>query len=196
MNRGISTRNRTYDLGHRGTDRRGFLALVGVATTLALIDTLPAAARPEISGSRAAVQLVDGWDRQLDLANFARPIVLFYEDKDSSTQNQTIKDELTDFQRSSNYRATIEHIIVADTSAYNYWPAKGIAKGELRKWTMKLGIIVYSDFIADVRMKLELEKGQSNVVLYGADGRVLLAHAGPMPRDVRDELIARMKELL
>jgi hypothetical protein len=58
------------------------------------------------------------------------------------------------------------------------------------------GIVVYSDFSANVREKLGLEKGQSNVVLYGAHGEVLFAVASTASPAQRTALIEKMKSLL
>ena len=180
----------------RPVGRRRVATILGALTLTAFVGVSSAVALPKVGAARQSVHLVDGWDRDVNLASFKRPVLIVYEDKDSASQNQALKDDLADLQKSSNYRKGVAHIIVADTSSYDYWPAKGIAKGELRKWSNKLGIVVYSDFSADVRTRLQLEKGLSNVVLYDAQGNVLFAHAGTVPPEERKHLIELIKEQL
>jgi len=180
----------------RRLGRRTFAGFMGAVAVAAFVAASPALALPKVGAARPAVHLIDGWDRDLDMSSFQRPVLLFYEDKDSAGQNDVLKNDLSDLQKSSNYRKSIAHVVVADTSAYDYWPAKGIAKGELRKWSNKLGIVVYSDFSANVRTALGLEKGKSNIVLYGANGEVLFAKAETLSPEERSALVDKMKSLL
>ena len=174
--------------------RRAALGAAGAMLLSVLAPSL-AMALPAVGAVRPAVRLVDGWDRELDLGRFERPILLIYEDKDSADQNQRLKDELVSLEKSIEYRKVVAHISVADVSAYDYWPAKGIAKGELRKWSQKLGIVVYGDFSGDVRTKLSLDKGESNVVLYAKSGEVLFASSGSLSATQRDALIDLIRGL-
>jgi hypothetical protein len=179
----------------KNVGRRDLLAGASAAAAATLL-SLPALALPKIGTSRPAVHLTDAWDRDLDLSAFKRPILLTYEDKDSAKQNQALKDDLDDLQKTSNYRKAVANIPVIDASGYDYWPAKGIVKGELRKWSNKLGIVLYPDFSGDVRTTLSLEKGTSNVVLYGATGEVLLAYSGKLADADRSKVIEKIKSFL
>ncbi len=174
--------------------RRAFLGASAGAVIVALA---PASllALPAAGASRPEVRLVDGWDREIDLGRFTRPILLVYEDKDSADQNQRLKDQLAELEKAIEYRKTVAHVSVADVSSYDYWPAKGIAKGELRKWSQKLGIVVYGDFSGDARTKLTLDKGESNVVLYAKNGDVLFASSGSLSAAQRGTLIGLVRGL-
>jgi hypothetical protein len=174
--------------------RRAALGTVGALVFSAAIPSI-AGALPATGAARAPLTLVDGWDREIDLAKFERSILLIYEDKDSANQNQALKDQLAALDKSIAYEKYVAHISVADVSAYDYWPAKGIAKGELRKWSQKLGLVIYGDFSGDARGKLALDKGASNVVLYAKSGEVLFAASGALSTRQRDALVDLLRGL-
>ena len=172
-------------------------ALAPVIVVIAMFfAALPAEAVPKLGSARPAIKLVDGWDRVNDLSLGSRPLLVVYEDKDSSKQNQKLKDDLAALEKSIHYRKWVEHIVVADVSAYDYWPARDIAKGELQKWTKKIGFVIYSDFTGSVRTSLGFEKGKSNVVLYSRDSKVLFSKAGTVPELDRHRLVDLVSNLV
>jgi hypothetical protein len=170
--------------------RRSFVALIGLAPLLINAD---ASALPKLGGARPSIKLIDGWDRSLDLSKLERPLLLIYEDKDSSAENQALKDELVRLEQSQHYRKYVAHVVVADVSAYDYWPAKGIAKGELQKWSERLKLVVYGDFSGQAKKSLAIDSGHSNVLLYSKEGKVLFAHSGPLTDPQRNVLIDRLR---
>jgi len=162
---------------------------------VALLAAAPALALPKVGTARPAIKLVDAWDRELDIARLAQPLLIVYEDKDDGNSNAVMKTDLASLDAASHYRKTVLHIAVVDVTPWNYWPARGIAKGELQKWTNKTGVIMYSDFTGSVQTTLDLTKGKSTVVLWGADGKVLFSYAGPVPADKRKELVDLLRAL-
>ena len=155
----------------------------------------PAFALPKVGTARPSIKLVDAWDRELDLSRLAQPLLVVYEDKDDGNTNAAIKDELAQLDKTSHYRKTVLHIAVVDVTPWDYWPARGIAKTELQKWTNKVGVIMYSDFTGSVQTTLDFTKGKSTVVLWGKDGKVLFSYAGPLPADKRKELVDLLRGL-
>jgi hypothetical protein len=147
-----------------------------------------ALALPKIASVRPAIKLMDGWERELDLAKTTIPVIAIYEDKDDGFQNQTLKDELTALDKTNGYRKQILQIIVVDLTPYDYWPARGMAKNEIQKWSNKVGMILYYDFTDSARATLGFTKGQSNVVMYDKAGAVQFAYAGAVPADQRKML--------
>jgi hypothetical protein len=147
-----------------------------------------ALALPRVGATRPAIKLMDGWERELDLATINKPLIIIYEDKDDGFQNQTLKDELVTLDKANGYRKLILQIIVVDLTPYNYWPARGLAKNEIQKWSNKVGMILYYDFTDSARSTLALTKGQSNVVMYDKAGAVQFAFAGAVPADKRKDL--------
>lgn len=169
-----------------GWARSSAALFVVVACALAL--TSDAQALPAMGSARPAIKLKDGWEREVDFATINRPLIAIYEDKDDGFQNQTLKDELTALDKTTNYRKLIMQIILVDLTPYNYWPARGLAKNEIQKWSNKVGMILYYDFTDSARATLGYTKGQSNVVLYDKAGNVQFAYAGALPADKRKEL--------
>lgn len=170
-------------------------SLLLTTVVVALLAAAPALALPKVGTARPAIKLVDAWDRELDIARLAQPLLIVYEDKDDGNSNAVMKADLAALDAASHYRKTVLHVAVVDVTPWNYWPARGIAKGELQKWTNKTGFIMYSDFTGTVQTTLDFTKGKSTVVLWGADGKVLFAYAGPVPADKRKELVDLLRGL-
>lgn len=170
---------------------RRLVTLLALAVT-ALFAT-SAFALPKVGDARPAVSLVDGWDRTMDLSKMERPLLLIYEDKDSANDNQKLKDELSRLEDSIHYRKSVAHVAVADVSGYDYWPAKGVVKDELKKWSARLKLVIYADFTGKARAKLAMDEGKSNVVLYSKQGKVLFARSGALSERDRADLVSRLR---
>ncbi len=177
--------------GRTSSALRRFAAVVALAApTLFATDAL---ALPKVGDARAAVSLTDGWDRSMDLSKMERPLLLIYEDKDSQNDNQKLKDELGKLDEAIHYRKSVAHVAVADVSGYDYWPAKGIVKDELKKWSQRLKLVIYGDFTGKARTRLAMDAGKSNVVLYSKAGKVLFAKSGTLSEHDRADLVARLR---
>lgn len=162
---------------------------------LALLVAASAPALPKVGSARPSIKLTDGWDRELDLTNLGKPLIAIYEDNADGNTNQAIKDDLVALDRTTHYRKAVLQIYVIDLTPYNYWPARGLAKNELQKWSNRMNTIMYVDFTDSARQAFSFTKAQSNVVLYAKDGSVLFAYAGPMPEAKRKELVDLVRPL-
>lgn len=151
-------------------------------------------ALPKTGAARPTLTLADAWDRTYDLARAkGMPLLVVYEDKDSANQNDALKRELATLGKGDAYKKKIALVAIADVSAYDYWPARGFVKDAIQSESEKQGTTIYCDWSGGARLALGLERGASNVVLYDKDGKVLFAHAGPVPEARRAELIALLK---
>jgi hypothetical protein len=166
------------------------LAMVAVVTLLAsTADALPSA-----GAFRPDVELTDAWDRSIRLSTYrGMPLLVVYEDKGSATQNEALKAELSVLARGDRYKKLIALVAVADVTGYDFWPIRGFVRSSIRSESTKNETVIYCDWDGHVRNALALERGQSNVVLYGRDGAVLYAHAGPMSADERRAFVALMR---
>lgn len=154
----------------------------------------PAAALPGVGATRPELRLIDGWDRMLVVDRTAnKPILVVYEDKDSATQNQPLKDELARIARGDRYKEAIALIAVADVEGYAYWPIRGFVKDAIQSESAKFKTTIYCDWNGGIRGKLGLKKGSSSILLYGRDGRLLLSHEGPMPAEKRKALVEMLR---
>ncbi len=168
------------------------LAAAAVAAALAV--SVPAGALPA-AGDRAPnarVEDADGRARELK-GWFGKPILIVYEDKDSSAQNQPLKDELARLARGDRYKKAIALAAIADVSAYNFWAVKGFVKDAIRDESKKAGTTIYCDWDGAFRSRYKLREGASSVVLVGKDGHVLFAAEGALSEERRRQLIELLR---
>ncbi|WP_437715500.1 YtfJ family protein [Sorangium sp. So ce448] len=178
--------------------RRGVLAArlrsVSSAAALSLALISGAALALPSEGDRAPNARVEDADgRELRLkALQGKPILIVYEDKDSKTQNQALKDALAKLTKGDRYRRGIAVTAIADVSSYDFWPAKGFVKDAIREESRKVGGTVYCDWDGSFRTAYKLRRGVSNVVVVGKNGHVLFAAEGAL----KPESQSRVLELL
>lgn len=170
-------------------------ACAGVLLALLML-TKPATALPSVGETLPELNLIDAWDQPfaLNAKNSNKPVLVVYEDKDSSGQNAELKRELARLAKGDRYRTAITLLAIADVTGYDYWPIRGFVKDAIKDESHKVGTRIFCDWNGATRSKMGVRKGQSNVVLYGKDGRVLLSHEGPMPAAKRARLIALLGE--
>jgi hypothetical protein len=172
--------------------RAPFPRISHVAASLALLAALApvAVALPSVGASRPPLRVVDAWDRVVDLSRLGTmPVLVVYEDSDSSTQNQAFKDDLAALAKGDGYAKSVALIAVADVQGYDYWPVRGFVKQAIRSESQKFSTPIYCDWDGGVRRTLGLRRGVSNVVLYGRDGAVRFSFEGAMPPSKRGEVI-------
>jgi hypothetical protein len=171
-----------------------FMLLLPVAVLAA---DPPAEALPKIGDVRPTVRLVDAWERPYDLAQVGdRPLLVMYEDKGSAGQNAAFKKELGELARGDRYKGRMVLAAVADVADYDYWPVSGFVKDAIRDESVKAGTPIYCDWDGSVRRVLGVQRGISSVILYGKDGHAVFSYEGPMPPDVRTQLVALLRRAL
>ncbi len=149
---------------------------------------------PALGSDAPELTLEDAWSRTVTLSAFKRmPVLVVYEDKDSSSQNQPLKDELSKLAKGDRYRKSVALIAVADVASYDYWPIRDFVKHSIRKESSKLQTTIFCDWDGHVRRTLSLDAGSSNVVLFGKDGRVLFAEAGTISAERSAELLRLLR---
>ena len=169
------------------------LVAIGVGLLPALW-SLPADAMPKPGDARPSVRLTDAWARTVETRALGdKPLLVVYEDKDSATQNQILKDELSRLAKGDRYKKAMTLLAIADVSNYDFWPARGFVKDAIKEESSKAGTPIYCDWNGSVRRAFGLREGASNVVLYGRDGRVVFARHGTVPAEGRAELIRLLR---
>jgi len=170
--------------------RIGFAALF-----LASVCSSSASAIPRVGAILPSVQLIDGWERRLDLSKLGnKPVLVLYEDKNSAQENQTFKDELAVLAKGDRYKKSVALVAIADVEGYDYWPVRGFVKDSIRDQSTKFGTTIYCDWDGVARRTLSAKSGASNIILYGKDGKVLFSHEGAMSADSRKTLIALLHQ--
>lgn len=126
-------------------------------------------------------------------AHKGKPLLIVYEDRDSATQNEKLKKDLSELARGDRYRSKVALAAVADVSSYDFWPAKGFVKDAIREESKKVGTTIYCDWNASFRKAFKLSKGKSSVVLVGKDGKVLFAGEGSLSDADRKKVLELLK---
>jgi hypothetical protein len=171
--------------------RSAFLIMI-VAMPLFLLAG-DALALPALGSPRPELQLVDAWERVLDVKIVgSRPLLVIYEDKNSATLNAVFKRELSELARGDNYKSRIVLAAVADVGGYDYWPVRGFVKDAIRGESRRAGTPIYCDWNGGVRRAFGVHTGTSSVLLYGRDGKVLFANEGAMSDATRASLVAML----
>ncbi|HSP18826.1 MAG TPA: hypothetical protein VLQ79_04885 [Myxococcaceae bacterium] len=147
-----------------------------------------------------------GWDAELrDTSNApvslsrwrGRPTVFFYEDKDSTEQNATLKREL--FARAKAYRLIGKASVlgVANLHGLAWFPVNLFALSAVREAERKEHVPLLVDWNCTLcAPPWSLPARASSVVLLDAQGQLVHAWSGPLGRPEIDDFFARLAELL
>jgi hypothetical protein len=169
-----------------------FIAAAALATVL-VPSPSHAVLKEGTEAPNARVEDADGKVLQMQSLK-GKPILIMYEDKDSSAQNQTFKDDLSKLASGDKYKKAIALAAIADVSSYDWWPAKGFVKDAIREESKKQKTTIYCDWNGTFRKAYGIKKGVSNVILVGRDGKVLFAAAGVLGSDARKRLVSLLGE--
>jgi hypothetical protein len=165
-----------------------------VVLALSMLGSSPALALPSEGDAAPNARLEDADGRALELKAFkGKPILIVYEDKDSATQNQPLKDALSKLAKGDRYKNAVALAAVADVSSYDYWPVKGFVKDSIREESRKQQTTIYCDWSGAFRGAYRLRRGVSSIVLVGRDGHVLFAAEGVVSLARRQQLIELLK---
>lgn len=122
-----------------------------------------------------------------------RPLLVVYEDKDSGETNRVFKDELSKLAKGGAWVKRVTLAAVADVQGYDFWPARGFVKSSIRDEEKKAGTPIYCDWSGAFRQAFQLRGGTSTILLYGRDGKLLLASEGALSESQRTELILTLR---
>lgn len=176
---------------HAGSlGRFGFAPLLLALFLVALASHASALPAPGSNAPNARAADPDG--RVVDLSALrGRPVLVFYENRDSLPQNHALVQELASLRARGEepYRSRLALVPVADVTSYDYWPVRGFVKSALRRHARAASIDIFCDFSGDFGRALGAARGQSNVVLLGPDGAVRFAAQGPLSREQRAALL-------
>lgn len=143
----------------------------------------------------ATMEATDG--STVKLASFrGKPVVLFYEDKDSTKLNIALKDALIVEARKRDMLQAAHVVAVANLSGFNWFPAKELAVAGVKKAEREFGVPVYVDFRGDLSSgQMRLSDKSSTVVLLDRHGRVVWQRTGALSEAEVSGVIGRLVEL-
>ncbi|WNG31385.1 hypothetical protein F0U62_06510 [Cystobacter fuscus] len=165
-----------------------------VAAVLATGSAL--AAPPEAVPMNAT--LWDSRGREVDLSQWrGKPVILFYEDRHSTTLNAPLKDALFNRGREMGLLQAAWVVAVANLESFNFFPARDIAlshvRGEEKKWGVPI-LVDLEGVLGEAPWKLP--KKTSSVMLLSADGRVVYSYSGRLDQEDMDVFFGHLSTLL
>jgi hypothetical protein len=158
---------------------------------------LLAASAHALSGPLAVrLERTDG--SSVDLATYqGKPAVLFYEDRASTSLNQSVKDAVWARARRDGLEAAAHVIAVANIQAYDFFPARTFATTFIRQLEQRIGIPI----LLDLRGVLtsppwNLPGDTGSVLLLDADGMIVSRQSGALTPADTERLLAALETLV
>lgn len=156
----------------------------------ALLVTVDALALPLPGGRISHAQVEDPDGKTLDLASLRGwPTLVLYEDKNTAQENEELRDQLAAMAEHNPRSRSLAVVPVVDLAAYDFWPARGFARGAVKDESRKSGVHIYCDWKGGFRQAMSLRRGTSSTVVIGRDGTVLFAREGKLSPSDRAALI-------
>jgi len=110
-----------------------------------------------------------------------KPVILFYEDKDSTTLNAGLKEELFARGKERNLLGSAWVVAVANLRKFDFFPARQIALSYVRDEEKKAGVPILVDMDGTMgSAPWGLPMKTSNVLLLDAQGAVVYRYSGKM----------------
>jgi len=161
----------------------------------ALLATTASAVEP---GDRPDARLATSSGEAVRLSGQrGKPVVLFYEDRDTTEQNAPLKKALFALGEARHLLDAVKVVAVANLEAWSWWPARGFALAAVRDEEAKAGIPVYVDLEGTLsRPPWNLPKKASSVLVLDETGKVLFVASGPLTGAERARVLALLESLL
>lgn len=167
------------------------------ALTLALI--LGHRAAPAQSGPGGVVDFTlpttEGRTRSVSQYR-GRVVIIFYETRDSTNENQQVKDALGQRLRADPSLVQRFMLIpVANVGDYNFWPAHTFAREAISAVANSQHVVLWFDWNHALTQRLGMRDGTSNIVVLDRDGRVRFRRLGPMRATEIPGFLQQVQEL-
>lgn len=147
-------------------------------------------------GLDAQVIATDGSPVQLS-SRWGKPTVLFYEDKDSGTLNQGLKDALFSQGTRQNALGAMTVIAVANVREYDWFPARNFVVSAVKDTEKKFGIPVYLDWEGRLsRSPFQLRPTGSTVLILDGQGKRRWSKTGALTAQEVSLVLALLGELV
>lgn len=121
---------------------------------------------------RLALEDLDGKAHVVERGPGHKPLVLVWEDDESSRHKQAAHAVVGRYSDNPDNRAVFELVAVADMGRWNWWPAKKHARTAIKKTVADAGTGVYIDWLSTLRKAYGLKRAQS--AFFVVDGEGLL----------------------
>ena len=126
-----------------------------------------------------------------------KPVILFYEDKDSTRLNLALKEELFERGRQHGLLEAAWVVAVANLEKFNFFPARQIALSYVRDEEKKVGVPILVDLEGTLGdSPWSLPKKTSTVMLLDATGAVVYSYSGRMEEAERKTFFTTLSRLI
>jgi hypothetical protein len=126
-----------------------------------------------------------------------KPVILFYEDRHSTTLNSSLKEALFERGKALGLLEAAWVVAVANLESFNFFPAKGIALSHVRAEEKRWGIPILVDLKGTLgAAPWSLPRKTSSVVLLDSAGAVVYRHSGRMSEQEQETFFEALGQLL
>jgi len=126
-----------------------------------------------------------------------KPVIFFYEDKDSTTLNLAFKDELFALGKAKGLLESASVVAVANLKPFNFFPARQIALSYVRDEEKKVGVPILVDLEGTLGgAPWNLPTKTSTVMLLDASGAVVYRYSGRLGEPEKKAFFSALSELL
>jgi hypothetical protein len=142
--------------------------------------------------------LWDSHGKEVALSGWrGKPVILFYEDRHSTTLNAELKDALFNRGREMGLLDAAWVLAVANLESFDFFPAREIALSHVRGEEKKWGVPI----LVDLKGRLgtepwKLPKKTSSVMLLSGDGRIVYRYSGRLEREDMNVFFGHLGSLL
>ncbi|MCE9672185.1 hypothetical protein LY474_30710 [Myxococcus stipitatus] len=126
-----------------------------------------------------------------------KPIILFYEDKESTTLNAGLKEDLFARGKERDLLDAAWVVAVANLQKFDFFPARRIALSYVRDEEKKVGVPILVDLKGTLgEPPWSLPTKTSNVLLLDANGALVYRHSGRMKPEEQAAFFVALSELV
>ncbi len=171
-------------------------AWIAGALTVSLAAGSALGAAPATAPVDATLKTSAGKEVQLSKWR-GKPVILFYEDKDSTKLNAALKKELFARGQERGILDAAYVLAVANLQNFDFFPARQIALSFVRDEEKKIGVPILVDMDGTLgKAPWKLPVKTSNIVLLDAQGALVYRHSGRMKDDEQTAFFAVLSRLV
>jgi hypothetical protein len=170
--------------------------LAGVLTAAVLAARFVLAAPLEAAPMNAT--LWDSRGKEVALSQWrGKPVILFYEDRHSTTLNADLKEALFSRGREMGLLDTAWVVAVANLESFDFFPAREIALAHVRDEEKKWKVPIFVDLKGNLgAAPWKLPKKTSSVMLLDSGGTIVYRYSGHLEQKDMDVFFRQLGTLL
>lgn len=163
-----------------------------VAVMMALVGAVSSASE----SLDAVVETTSGTSVHLSTL-WKKPAVVFYEDKESTSLNQRVKDELFKRGKEHDLLTSVEVVAIANVQGFDWFPARNFVLAAVKKTEKEFKVPVYCDFKgALAKAPWNLEKTGATTLLISRSGEVVWKATGQLSDAQMEALFSSLEQQL